>query len=61
MKTDKHRLMEEIYDQLMGNDYPMTTDIKTEFTDSWIDCEKVIIYLHGSKSLPNMRLEIYKD
>jgi hypothetical protein len=61
MRTEKLQLMEDIYDHLMKNDYPNLTNICEEFSNSWIDCEKGIIYLHGSKSLPNMRLEIYKD
>mgnify|MGYP006274343513 CR=1 FL=1 len=58
MRTEKLALMEDIYDYLMENDYQIGTNIVEEFEQSWIDCEKGIIYLQGSKTLPNFRLTI---
>lgn len=58
MKTNKNFLMGDIYDYLMENDSTIGTNIKDEFSDTWIDCEKGIIYLHGSKNLPNFKLII---
>lgn len=41
MKTNKHFLMDDIFDYLMENNETIGTNIKDEFKDCWIDCEKV--------------------
>jgi hypothetical protein len=61
MKAEKHFLMEDIYDYLMENNAFIGTNIKDEFSDSWVDCERGIIYLHGSKTLPNFKLIIQQS
>jgi len=58
MKTDKHFLMDDIYDYLMDNKYNIGTNIREEFSDCYIDCERAIIYLGGSKTLPKFKLTI---
>jgi hypothetical protein len=58
MKTDKHFLMDDIYDYLMENSANIGTNIRDEFTDCYIDCEKAIIYLGGSKTFPKFKLTI---
>jgi hypothetical protein len=58
MKTDKHFLMDDIYDYLMENHASIGTNIKEEFSDCSIDCERAIIYLGGSKNLPKFKLTI---
>ena len=58
MKTDKHFLMDDIYDYLMENKYNIGTNIREEFADCYIDCERAIIYLDGSKTLPKFKLTI---
>lgn len=58
MKTDKHFLMDDIFDYLMENSASIGTNIREEFTECWIDCERAIIYLGGSKNLPKFKLTI---
>lgn len=58
MKTDKHFLMDDIFDYLMENSSTIGTNIRNEFADCWIDCERAIIYLEGSKTLPKFKLTI---
>lgn len=57
MNTDKF-LMSDIYDYLMENHITIGTNIKDEFTDTYIDCENGVIYLQGSSTLPSFKLTL---
>lgn len=61
MKTSKHYLMDDVFDYLMENHSTIGTNIKEEFTDSWIDCENGVIHLSGSKTLPSFKITIQEE
>ena len=61
MKTNKHFLMDDIFDYLMENDQTIGTNIREEFADCSIDFQKGIIYLRRSKTLPNFKITIEED
>ena len=50
--------MSDIYDYLMENHITIGTNIKDEFTDTYIDCENGVIYLQGSSTLPSFKLTL---
>lgn len=50
--------MDDIFDYLMENDQTIGTNIREEFADCSIDCERAIIYLRGSKNLPDFKITI---